>query len=98
MLTNDWNRCTRVIRITRMALFAGAYGDMIDNPAFRIGTAGGSARIYATVLNAVLIACTFRIQNALRTTSTVRITDVIGWAEAISFSILVATLCVDTTR
>lgn len=81
-----------------MSLFATADRDMIRDPTDCIYSACSWARIYTAVVYAVLITGTVCVENTFRPTRTVRIPEIVGWADAIDGSVLCFTLSVGATR
>lgn len=71
-------------RITHVSGWTGTDGDVIHHVASRVLTANSGARILALVSQTCFVAKTLGIQDALRTTSLVGITDVLGQAPALT--------------
>jgi len=73
-------------RITYVAGWTGADRNMIYHIASCVLTAYSRTRIFALILQTSFIARAFRIEDTLRTTSFIRITDVLG--QTFTFAII----------
>lgn len=78
-------------RIANISGWTGADGNMIHYIALRVLAAYSGTRILAFVLQAGLVAGTFRIEDALGTTGFIRITDILG--QASTFTIIAYGIC-----
>lgn len=71
-------------RIAHVSGWTRTDGDMVHHVALCILAAYSRTGILAFILQAGLVARTFRIQNAFGTTGFVRIADVLGQASALA--------------
>lgn len=98
MLTCWWNDAAESERVSCITREARARRQVVHDLTFSILTASTGARVLALISDASSVGRTIRVENALGTTSLVRIPDVLRKARARTSTVLFPADSVGTAR